>query len=163
VSWIAVAALSQGSMSALVDLDSQLVAAAKEGEVATSSNGASWGWVGAINQLNVVALGTDAPQVTGVADDQSSPRFAAAAPYPNPRVGRGGAVFPFMLPRADRVRLELFDAQGRLRARRPYESFTTVGLHSIRWEPSALVPGTYVVRILSESGHTARAKWTLVR
>jgi hypothetical protein len=161
--WVPVGALSQGSMSALVDMDSQLVAAAKEGEVATSSNGASWGWVGAINQLNVVSLGTDAPQVTGVADDQTPPKFVAAAPYPNPRVGVGGAAFPFTLPHADRVRLELFDARGRLRERRAYESFSTGGLQSIRWEPSALVPGTYLVRIVSESGLTARVKWTLVR
>jgi photosystem II stability/assembly factor-like uncharacterized protein len=161
--WIAVGVLSQGSMSALVDLDSQLVAAAKEGEVATSSNGASWGWVGAINQLNVVALGTDAPQVTGVAEGETAPKFVAAAPYPNPRIGAGGATFGFALPAPDRVRLELFDAQGRLRAARPFEPFHSAGRQAIRWEPPSLQPGTYLIRMVSESGLSARAKWTLVR
>jgi hypothetical protein len=162
-SWVAVGALSQGSMSALVDLDSQLVAAAKEGEVATSSNGASWGWVGAINQLNVVALGTDVPQVTGVADDRSPPKFAVAAPYPNPRMGTGGATFRFTIPHADRVRLELFDAQGRLRAARPFETFPLAGSQAIRWEPPSLCPGTYLIRLVNESGLAAQAKWTFVR
>jgi hypothetical protein len=161
--WVAVGALSQGSMRALVDLDAQLIAAAKEGEVAASSNGASWSWVGAINQLNVVALGTDAPQVTGVADDQMPPRFAAASPYPNPRVGGGGATFGFALPAGDLVRLEIYDVQGRLRAARAFEAFSAGGYHAIRWEPTSLDPGTYVVRIVGESGRTARVKWTLIR
>jgi hypothetical protein len=163
VSWIAVGALSQGSMSALVDLGSQLVAVAREGEVASSLNGASWTWVGAINQLNVVALGTDAPQVTGVAEDQSPPRFVVAAPYPNPRVGIGGATFPFTLLGADRVRLELYDVQGRLRAARPFESVGSAGAHAIHWEPAGIAPGTYVARFVTGSGRSASVKWTFVR
>ena len=163
VGWTPVGALSQGSMSALVDLDAQLVAAAKEGEVASSTNGAAWTWVGAINQLNVMALGTDTPQATGVIDDLSPPKFVVAAPYPNPRVGAGGATFPFTLSRPDRVRLELYDAQGRLRATRPFESIATGGAHAIRWEPARLSPGTYHLRLVTESGRTAQTKWTLLR
>ncbi len=161
--WVPVGALSQGSMSALVDMDSQLVAAAKEGEVATSSNGASWGWVGAINQLNVVALGTDAPQVTGVNVEETVPRFVAHAPYPNPRVGAGGATFAFTLAAPERVRLELYDVQGRLRAVRPFEGLESAGAHAFRWEPTGLSPGTYLVRLVTDGGPVAEAKWTLVR
>ncbi|TMQ57062.1 MAG: T9SS type A sorting domain-containing protein [Candidatus Eisenbacteria bacterium] len=163
VSWTPVGALSQGNMSALVDLDAQLMAATREGEVAASSNGASWTWVGAINQLNVVALGTDSPQVTGIADGQSPPKFAAAAPYPNPRVGAGGATFGFTLSRAGGVRVEIFDAQGRLRSARAFESFATGGYHAIRWDPASIGPGTYVVRLVTDSGQAARVKWTFVR
>jgi len=163
VSWIAVGALSQGSMSALVDLGAQLVAAMKEGEVASSANGASWTWIGAINQLDVVALGTDAPQVTGVVDEESPPKFSAAAPYPNPRVGAGGATFGFTVPAPDRVRLELYDAQGRFLAALPFETIATGGAHAIRWEPASLSAGTYIVRLATESGHTAQTKWTFLR
>ncbi len=161
--WTPVGALSQGSMSALVDLDAQLMAAAKEGEVASSANGSTWGWVGAINQLNVVALGTDAPQVTGVADDHSPPKFAVAAPYPNPRVGVGGATFPFTVSQADRVRLELYDVQGRLRAVRPFESVPASGSYAIPWEPRSLGPGTYLVRFVTASNRSAHVKWTFAR
>ena len=164
VSWIPVGTLSQGSMSALADVGAQLVAAASEGEVAASSNGASWSWVGAINQLHVMALGTDAPQVTGVADDLSPPKaLVAAAPFPNPRVGAGGATFRFTIGAPDRVRLELYDVQGRLRAARPFESIGTGGQHWIRWEPPSMAPGTYVVRFVTESGRLAAMKWTMVR
>jgi hypothetical protein len=163
VSWTPVGTLSQGNMCALVDLDSQLVAAAKEGEVATSTDGGSWGWTGTINQLNVTALGTDTPQVTGVVDDSSPPRFAAIAPYPNPRAGPGGSMFAFTLPRAGGVRLEIFDVQGRLRAARAFEFFATGGYHAIRWEPASLNPGTYVVRLVTDSGQSACRKWTFVR
>jgi photosystem II stability/assembly factor-like uncharacterized protein len=163
VTWTPVGTLSQGGVSALVDLDAQLVAATKEGEVAASTNGTSWAWVGAINQLNVVALGTDSPQATGVADEQTTPRFAVASPYPNPRVGAGGATFPFTVSQAERVRFELYDVQGRLRAVRPFQFVPTAGFHAIRWEPGALVPGTYVVRLLTESRRSAQAKWTQLR
>lgn len=162
VSWIPVGALSQGSMSALVELGGQLVAATKEGEVATSSNGASWSWIGTINQLNVMALGTDTPQVTGVETDAAPPRFQVLRPYPNPRVGAGGATFPFVLSKADNVRLELYDVQGRLRAVRLFESMAA-GPAAIRWDPPGLTPGAYFVRFVSESGATAQVTWRLVR
>ena len=162
VSWLAVGALSQGSMSALVELGGQLVAATKEGETATSSNGASWSWVGTINQLNVMALGTDTPQVTGVESDPVPPKFQVSRPYPNPRVGAGGATFPFVLSQADNVRLELYDVRGRLRAMRSFESMPA-GPAAIRWDPPGLNPGAYFVRFVSESGATAQVTWRLVR
>ncbi|MGH7681610.1 MAG: T9SS type A sorting domain-containing protein, partial [Candidatus Eiseniibacteriota bacterium] len=161
-SWLPVGALSQGSMSALVELGGQLFAATKEGETATSSNGASWSWVGTINQLNVMALGTDTPQVTGVQSDPVPPRFQVSRPYPNPRVGAGGATFPFVLSKADNVRLELYDVQGRLRAVRPFESMSA-GAAAIRWDPPGLNPGAYFVRFVSESGATGQVTWRLVR
>ncbi len=162
VSWIAVGALSEGNISALVDLGGKLVAATKEGEVAASSNGTSWSWVGAINQLHVMALGTDTPQVTGVETDPSPPRFQVSRPYPNPRVGAGGATFPFVLSKADNVRLELYDVRGRLRAVRSFESMAA-GPAAIRWDPPGLNPGAYFVRFVSESGATAQVTWRLVR
>jgi hypothetical protein len=163
-SWTPVAALTASGMSALVDLEGvQLVAASRSGEVATSTNGATWAWVGAINQLNVMALGADTPQATGVPVEETVPRFVAHAPYPNPRVGAGGATFAFTLPAPDRVRLELYDVQGRLRAVRPFEGVETAGAHALRWEPRRLSPGTYVVRYVTDTGRVAKAKWTLVR
>ena len=161
-SWIAVGAISQGSMCALVDMGTQLVAATREGEVASSANGAAWSWVGVINQLDVVALGTDTPQVTGVENTPSAPKFAVSVPYPNPRMGAGGATFGFSLPEPDEVRLELHDALGRLVVARAFEPVLGSGPHQIRWEPPSLAAGTYIVRFVTKSGKATSTKWTIV-
>ncbi len=163
VSWIPIAALTASGMSALVDVEGQLVAAATSGEVAVSSNGVVWTWVGAINQLSVMALGADTPQTTGVGEEEMVPRFIARAPYPNPRVGTGGATFVYTLPEPARVRVELYDVQGRLRAARPLDEVEGPGAHAINWEPAGLSPGTYVVRLLTDGGRVAKTKWTLLQ
>jgi hypothetical protein len=149
-------------MTALAVLDKQLVAATQEGEVASSSNGVAWTWVGTINQMDLIALGTDAPQATAVAPDPNA-GFTISTPYPNPRVGTGGVTLGIALPTADRVRLELYDARGRLCAARSFEAFAAGGQHAIEWNPAFLGPGTYFVRMISESGRTAQAKWTVIR
>jgi hypothetical protein len=119
--------------------------------------------VGAINQLRVIALGSDTPQITGVSTDPAPPRFAVASAYPNPRVGAGGATFGFDLARPDQVRVELFDAAGRLRAVRSPEWVASPGRQALRWDPGRVPPGTYLARITTSSGASFAAKWTLVR
>lgn len=163
-SWTAVSALTASGMSALVDVDgSELYAAASTGEVASTTDGTSWSWVGAINQLHVMALGTDTPQVTGVESVEIVPRSRIASASPNPRYGAGGAVFGFDVAGPDRVRIELYDAAGRLQAVRPFEWVAGVGRQAVRWEPAGLASGTYVARLTFASGQTLRAKWTVVR
>lgn len=162
-SWVTVGAMTASGMRALEDDGTQLIAAAETGEIATSPDGITWTWVGAINQLLVMALGTDTPLVTGVEGEQSPPRFAIRAPYPNPRVGAGGATFLFSSSSPERVRLELFSADGKLRASRVGESFAGAGVHGIHWEPARLPAGTYIVRLTTDSGRTASTKWTLAR
>lgn len=161
--WVTVGAMTASGMRALVDDGTQLIAAAETGEIATSSNGVTWTWVGAINQLSVMALGKDTPLVTGVEGESSPPRFVARAPYPNPRVGAGGATFPFTSSGPDHVRIELFGVDGRLLARRTGESFAGSGAHEFHWEPAGLPSGTYLVRLTTTSGRTAATKWTLAR
>jgi hypothetical protein len=160
--WTAVAALTSSRMGALAEAAGVLVAATREGEVARSSNGANWSWVGAINQLSVVALGTDTPLATGVEPEVAAPRFVVRGPYPNP--GRGGsASFGITLPGPDRLRMELYDVAGRLCAAREEEMFPTAGSYERRWVPAGLPAGTYMVRFVGRSGREATAKWTLVR
>lgn len=168
VTWTAVAALTASGMSAMVEVgDSQLLAAARTGEVAATASGSAWTWVGAINQLQVVALGADTPQATGVPEETAAPRFVARAPYPNPRVGAGGATFSGTLDRPGRVRIEMYDVHGRLRASRPFEAVERAGAVAFRWEPEGLSPGTYLVRFVTDTGNgrsrITNAKWTLLR
>jgi photosystem II stability/assembly factor-like uncharacterized protein len=161
--WSAVAAMASSSMSSLVDTGGKLVAATLEGEVASSTNGTAWTWVGAINQLHVMALGDDTPTVTGVEGESSSPRFAVGVPYPNPRMGAAPATFTFSVPRADAVRLEIYDARGRLRAIRREEWVPGGGRYAIRWDPGDLPAGTYFVRAVGQAAPSAVAKWTQLR
>ena len=162
--WVAVSALTASGMSALLDVNgATLLAAAGTGEIASSANGTAWSWVGAINQLHVTALGTDTPQITGVATEPAPPRFGVASAYPNPRVGAGGAVFAFVLGAPDVVQVQLFDVTGRLRAVRQSEWVPSAGKSLLRWDPTGVPPGTYVARITTGSGSTYAAKWTLVR
>ena len=162
-SWLPVGAITASNMRAILDAGTTLVAATGTGEVYASPDGSAWSTAGAINQLTVMALGTDTPLVTGVEQNPSVPKFVVRAPYPNPRVGSGGATFPFTITGPERVRLDLFGVDGRLVASRNEESFASPGAYAIRWDPSRLPAGTYVVRLTTASGRSAAAKWTLAR
>jgi hypothetical protein len=160
--WVTVGAMTMSGMAGLVDVGSTLVAAARTGEVATSANGATWTWVGAINQLSVMALGTDTPQATGVeGENLSPPRFVARAPYPNPSVGTGGATFSFTIPQPDFVRLELYNVAGRLVASQEARRYSGPGTYGVHWDPGELAAGTYVLRFVAGSGRAASTKWTV--
>lgn len=162
--WIAVGALTSSSMAALVDLGDALVAAALEGEVASSANGAAWSWVGTVNQLHLVALATDAPMATGIAEESTAPRFLVGAPHPNPSHGLAGVSFSFSLPAPDRVRIAVYDARGRCVARRSEKAFPAgEQVTFFRWLRDDLPAGTYFVRLETASGRTASTKWTVLR
>jgi hypothetical protein len=164
VSWITVGALTQSGMSALLNLGTTtLCAAAETGEIATSADGASWTWVGAINQLKVMALGADTPTVTGVDATEGAPKFVAGAPFPNPTPRETGATFSIRTVGPERIRLEVYDARGRMVAARPFVSYANAGIHSFRWAPRGLAAGTYVARYIAASGRARSAKWTVIR
>ncbi|HEU4726137.1 MAG TPA: T9SS type A sorting domain-containing protein [Candidatus Eisenbacteria bacterium] len=160
--WLTVGAMASSEMVGLVEMGSSLIAAARTGEVATSSSGASWTWVGSINQLSVMALGTDTPQATGVeSEPASAPRLALRPPSPNPSFGASGSIFSISLSAPDFVRVSLYDLAGRLVAARPAE--WVAGSASFRWAPEPLATGTYFARFTTGSGRVASVKWTIVR
>jgi hypothetical protein len=161
--WTAIGALTSSSMGALADTETALLAAAAEGEVASTANGSSWTWVGAVNQLRVVALATDTPMITGVTEEATAPRFVVRAPYPNPSTGAAGALFSFTLPSPDRVRVSLYDLQGRRVATRPEGTYSERQPVTFRWAPRGLPSGTYFVRFETETGLEGSVRWTLVR
>ena len=157
--WTAVAALTSSSMSGLTESGSMLLAATREGEVALSSNGTSWTWVGAINQFHVTALGVDTPYATGIEEDRSPPRLVLGA-SPNP--SRAASVFSFSISEGGVGRLEAYDVQGHLRAIRPLGTLAP-GSASVRWDP-AIANGSYFIRLVIDGRSTrASAKWTVVR
>lgn len=161
--WTAIGTLSQSPLTGFTHDGQRLVVSTREGEVATSPDGASWTWRGGTGQLVVTALGVDVPQATDVLQAASSSRFAMQPPWPNPRRGPGGVTFSFTLPRGEVVWLELFDARGRLVARRPPQPFASAGVHRIVWHLEPVDPGTYFARLRTNDGATAERKWTILR
>jgi hypothetical protein len=161
VSWLAVGAITANNMSAMAVSGSAIVAGARTGEIYQSSGGTAWTAVGAVNQLNLVSIGSDDPLATGVVGEESTPRFAIGAPYPNP-APRGAGTFPFALARPGTVRLELYDVHGRLVASRAGTSLGS-GPHALDWAPKRLAAGRYLVRYVIEGRRSASTPWVVVR
>jgi hypothetical protein len=162
-SWVAAGTLAQVHMAGMVLGESGvLYASTREGEVAVSSDGASWMWVGLINQLNVVALATDSPVTgTGVLPPTLG-SILLSTPRPNPHRGTGGSVFYFTLPSPETIRFLLYDVRGRLAASRHPERFRA-GPHSVYWDPGVGASGTFYVRMTTDSGRSAGTRWVLLR
>ena len=137
-SWTAVGTASQVGMSGLTTLAGDLVAVSKEGLVARSGDGAAWSWVGAINQLNVIALANDDPTTDRGPRTTDFPRRPRCWLLPGPIL----CFWPgppleveFELQGAGRVELALFDLSGRrvleqgnrgfLGSWNPYDSMVT--------------------------------------
>jgi hypothetical protein len=147
--WLPVGMLSQVHTSGMVlGRSGALFAVTREGEVASSPDGVNWTWVGAINQLNVVALGSDLP-VTGIPEvDGRSASLLVGAPWPNPVATRTQALtFPLTLARAGQVAVELVDVRGGRVVSRAPEAIATPGRHIVVWEPGTLASGIYFARV----------------
>lgn len=159
VSWTPVGTLSQVGMRGLVDNSGALVAATREGHVAASANGASWTWQGSINQLELMALASDAPATTSVDGTTPRPGFELAPPFPNPSTGE--ATFVVRLERDSEVRLALYDLGGRQVAARAPE-FLPAGTHPLKWEPVVPSAGVYFARASSDLGAITR-RWLIIK
>jgi murein DD-endopeptidase MepM/ murein hydrolase activator NlpD len=84
--------------------------------------------------------------------------------YPNPT--HGEALVSFSVPATDRVRLSVYDPQGRL-VRELLQADVPSGTHCVRWDGrdaqgSAMPSGTYLYRLLSSSG-TQSERFVLLR
>lgn len=161
--WSLVGALSQVHTSALTDDGTMLVAGIAEGAVASSQDGAEWTWQGSVNQLHLAALGVDTPQSSSVPEEAAPRRLALGFPWPNPGSGSGATSFPLLTPTAgETLEILLYDAAGRVVARRTRETMVSPGWSTIVWDPQ--VPsGVYTVVARLSAGGSAAVKWTMVR
>ena len=160
-SWLPVGAITASNMSAMVSSGGMILASARTGEVYQSAAGTTWSAIGAVNQLNVISLGSDEPLATGVETEESPPRVAVRAPYPNPS-STGAAVFPILLDRSSRVRLEVYDVHGRLLAER-VEQALNAGPQALDWKPKGLRAGRYFVRYVLNGEASDTRTWSIVR
>ena len=106
--------------------------------------------------------------LTGIADgDRPGPRFADMALLPNyPNPFNPGTTIRFSLPEAQRVRLTIYDVQGRL-VRTLVDRVEPAGVNQVSWEGvdgggSPVASGIYFVRLTGGS-QTATRKIVLIK
>ena len=165
VTWMTMGTISQVHMTGMTRDGQTWVATTREGLVATSADAVSWSFVGSINQLNVISIGNDVPQATGIGPDRP-PAIAGlsmAPPWPNPLGAHGLVNVAFDLPTADVVTIQLFNAAGQLVARRPAQRFPAAGGHTASWAIPTLPSGIYFVRLATAQGLSAQRKIAIVR
>lgn len=165
VTWTFVGTLSQVHMRGMTVDGTTLIVGSEEGHVATSVGGAAWTWQGSVNQLRLMALGTDAPTPTAIdGGPQVVPSLVLRSVYPNPVVGSTQAfMFSLDLGASDRVSLDVFDASGRRVASRSGEVLPG-GAQVLTWSPLGLPSGVYFARLNAEwSGAAAQRKVVIVR
>jgi photosystem II stability/assembly factor-like uncharacterized protein len=161
-SWVTTGSLSQVHMRALTQNADRLAAITAEGEVASSPDGAAWTWIGAVNQLSVIALANDTPYVIGIPEEPPIMTLpvALAPPSPNPLRSGNAVSVRFELGKADRASLRLFDVRGRevsALQSLPFEA----GEHELSWPIRSLPPGLYFLRLSTSQGSRS-AKLTVL-
>lgn len=116
------------------------------------------------NPLVVTLQGTGYSSSTGV-PNPSGAAFGLhlSPPRPNPARGREESMFQFTLPGPGRAQVSLFDVAGRRVARRDWETYSTGGAHSFRWNPGPLPSGTYFVRLTTDAGESTTTTWVRIR
>jgi hypothetical protein len=161
-SWLPVGTITASNMRAIVENGTVILAAAETSEVYGSPDGAAWSALGTINQLRLISLGSDSPQVTGVRSEEAPPRIQLRTPYPNPTSPQVGSTFLFGTGRTERIRLGLYDVRGSLLASVELTASEAATEASFHWKPTGVPAGTYLVRAVAESGATASLKWSFL-
>ena len=147
-SWSTAGTASQVGMRAFTVDNGKLLAITKEGDVAQSTTGASWTWIGTVNQVFVVALAPGLPEfVTSVGGGPAVPQLAVRA-FPNPFTDE----IQFALsgvPADSRVEISVFDTAGR-RVARVHSGTLSADGAPIRWQPQQTAAGVYFLRVSSD-------------
>lgn len=100
--------------------------------------------------MAVTTRGEEGPEARG---------YVLATPSPNPL--RTEATLSFRVPSAQHVRLQVFDALGRLVAT-PADRAFAAGQHTVEWDAARLRSGVYTVR-LDAGGETLVRRATVLR
>jgi hypothetical protein len=100
--------------------------------------------------------------VGGIGDRAVAPRVTLAAPVPNPWRPGAPLTVTFRLPAETGARLELFDLAGRL-VTRDVVRWLGPGQHRRTWDPGALTPGLYILRLSTTAGASAGTRLTVLR
>jgi photosystem II stability/assembly factor-like uncharacterized protein len=159
--WTPISTLSRMHMSGLATDGTQLFASVREGAVAASTDGVAWTWQGTMNQLSVVALGTDVPAVSGIDGPTRPYAFSLGQNYPNPfNPDTQITYIPFELREGGHVELSVYDAAGRV-VGTLISADLAPDLYRIPWrgrdcESNALPPGVYFYQLRLGSSVSSR-------
>ena len=116
-----------------------------------------------VRPVDVVSGSLQISGVTEVGPGGTAARdFTLETPRPNPRRGSGGVTLGFWLPGPQRIRFDIYDAQGRRVASRDAERLSA-GRGSFTWEGLRLSPGRYTVRMTSGAGARSERSWIVLR
>lgn len=147
-SWSAAGTASQVGMRAFTVDNGKFLAITKEGDVAQSTTGATWSWIGTVNQVFVVALAPSLPEfTTGVDGAPGVPQLTVRA-FPNPFTDE----IQFALsgvPAQNSVEISVFDTAGR-RVARVHSGVLSGDAAPIRWRPQQAAAGIYLLRVSSD-------------
>jgi hypothetical protein len=84
-------------------------------------------------------------------------------PHPNPQSGTdGGTTFRFTLPSPGTVTLSVHDVRGRRVTGWEPRAYPA-GTHKVTWNSSGAPSGVYWIRLRTDSGAAARARWVILR
>lgn len=165
-SWLAVGTVSQVHMTGLTIHTTGLVAVSREGLVATSGDATSWSFVGSINQLDVVAVGTDAPTITGIGPSTPPPAtLRVRSLWPNPAGGGGNdrVTVVFDAPESAVVTARVYNVQGQLVLKTVVGAIGTASPQQFPIEVGALASGVYYLRLATATGERAYARLAVIR
>jgi len=155
--WAFVSALSQTGMVGLVRDQGELVAATREGEVAATTDGWVWAWKGSVQQVWVRALASDLPVATGL-PPAPPPAVPPLRTWPNP--ARGPFHLALQLPQEGAVDILVLSPAGRVVAHPVEGEWWTAGRNETSWNPGALSPGVYFMRVRAGGAQrTQRVVW----
>ena len=109
---------------------------------------------------------TGSPPVSGVNPTHAGelPQVVSfGLPQPNPvNPARDAVRFELNLPRASRVRLEIFDVAGRKIGESPVQGLEA-GIHSMEWKAPPERTGVYFARLLVDGGSAGVRRMVLVK
>lgn len=157
--WVAVGTLSQVGMTGLTTTAQGLAACHRGGAVAATPDGATWSWVGSVQQLETVSLANDTPQTTGIPTPPSgTANHRRLRVWPNPIASgatlsleiSGGPDPLWSQPGA--YRIGIVGADGRLVSRQETASLQLGEQSTVHI--AGLASGTYYVRVIDPAGQT---------
>lgn len=157
-----VATLSQVHTSGFVRSagDGHFYATTREGEIARSSDGLSWTWVGTTNQLDVVALATDDTIVGVTGESDPTVPLAIGHPTPNPVRARHASVSLDVASASGTLALVVVDVAGRLVHASSF--VVAAGTTRLGTGVSDLAPGVYFLRATMGEATTSTRRFVVL-
>lgn len=154
----------QSPMTCLAFLGAAVVGGTEGGDVASSSNGATWNWGAPTGQTGLRKLVSDVAYPVSDAGRDPWPAALVSVQRIAPNPARAGAPLTISLRSglATRASVTIFDVLGRVVSVSP-EFTIASGLNNLQWSPGALPGGMYFLGVGSRPRITTSSKLVVGR